>query len=339
MPNAIKYNVSAETLALKKGNFYIGTGDVGKGPTNVTGYYNGITPPAGGFTIYLNKESNGPSIYVASNDAQLISLTNSIAGASYTTVNECLVYFAGQTDKICVNRDYEGIVTDGLVFNVDAGFTPSYPRTGTTIYDISGGNNVTLTNGPTFNSDNGGSIVFDWVDDRINFVDVLNFGSTDTFSVSVWFNNSQPLTSPENIYGLVNKYYVNNFNGWTICLRGYSSGIMVRLSTSEGGGQFDDVGLIGVTKEEMSDGNWHNITITYDSNDLCSVYVDGGLKGTRTYSGYDFTNDKPLSIGSFNNGNIYLNQDKISTTKIYNRALTSSEITQNFNAQKGRFGL
>jgi len=46
MPNAIKYNVSAETLALKKGNFWIGTGDVGKGPTSNTGYYNGITPPS-----------------------------------------------------------------------------------------------------------------------------------------------------------------------------------------------------------------------------------------------------------------------------------------------------
>jgi len=41
MPNAIKYNTSAETLALKKGNFYIGTGDVGNGPTSSTGYYNG----------------------------------------------------------------------------------------------------------------------------------------------------------------------------------------------------------------------------------------------------------------------------------------------------------
>jgi hypothetical protein len=52
MPNAIKYNVSAETLALKKGNFWIGTGDVGKGPTSSTGYYNGITPPSGGYKYY-----------------------------------------------------------------------------------------------------------------------------------------------------------------------------------------------------------------------------------------------------------------------------------------------
>jgi hypothetical protein len=79
MPNAIKYNTSAETLALKKGNFWIGTGDVGKGPTNVTGYYNGITPPTGGFTIYLNKESGGPSIYTVTTEAELTGLTNTLS--------------------------------------------------------------------------------------------------------------------------------------------------------------------------------------------------------------------------------------------------------------------
>ena len=79
MPNAIKYNVSAETLALKKGNFYIGTGDVGKVPTSSTGYYNGITPPSGGYTIYLNKASGGPSIYSVSTEAQLTGITNTLS--------------------------------------------------------------------------------------------------------------------------------------------------------------------------------------------------------------------------------------------------------------------
>ena len=141
MPNSIKYNVSAETLALKKGNFWIGTGDVGKGPTSSTGFYNGITPPSGGYTIYLNKASGGPSIYTATNDAQLISITNLIAGASYTTVTQCLTYYMEQTDKMVLNLDYPPIVTNGLVLNLDAGFTPSYPRTGTVWSNLSGSNN------------------------------------------------------------------------------------------------------------------------------------------------------------------------------------------------------
>ena len=169
MPNAIKYNTSAETLALKKGNFYIGTGDVGKGPTSSTGYYNGITPPSGGYTIYLNKASGGPSIYTVTSDVQLISLTNSIAGANYTTVAQCLTYYAGQTDKMIFNRDYEGIVTSGLVLNVDAGFTPSYPKNGTSSYDLSGyENNGLLINGTNYLTTNGGIFEFDGTNDYVN---------------------------------------------------------------------------------------------------------------------------------------------------------------------------
>ena len=74
MSNTIKYSTGSESLALKKGNWWIGTGDVPKGPTNTTGYYNGITPPAGGYTIYLNKASQGPSIYTCANDTELIVL-------------------------------------------------------------------------------------------------------------------------------------------------------------------------------------------------------------------------------------------------------------------------
>jgi len=55
MPNPIKYTTGTETLALKKGNFYIGTGDVGKGPSDVTGYYQGLSPSEGGYVIYMNR--------------------------------------------------------------------------------------------------------------------------------------------------------------------------------------------------------------------------------------------------------------------------------------------
>ena len=127
MPNAVKYSTTAQTLALKKGNFWIGTGDVGKGITSSTDYYNGITPPSGGYTIYLNKASGGPQIHTAANDTQLITLTNIIAGANYTTANECFNYFNGQSDKMIFNRDYQPIITNGLIMNLDAGFVPSFP--------------------------------------------------------------------------------------------------------------------------------------------------------------------------------------------------------------------
>ena len=60
MPNPIKYNSLTEDNALNIGNFWIGTGDVDKGPTSTTGYYNGITPPPNGYAIYVHKLNQGP---------------------------------------------------------------------------------------------------------------------------------------------------------------------------------------------------------------------------------------------------------------------------------------
>ena len=99
MPNTIKYNVSAQTLALKKGNFWIGTGDVTKAPTSSTDYWNGISPPLSGYTIYLNKATQGPSIYVPTTNASLIELTNSIGSQSFTTVAQCLNWWSGRFQK------------------------------------------------------------------------------------------------------------------------------------------------------------------------------------------------------------------------------------------------
>jgi len=315
--------LSSQTLDT---NFHHAVQIVDKSINQMIGYWDGVNKGSG-------------SILAGSYTSDT---TLNICGTNYcdASVGFIKIYNRALSESE-VKQNYYGspIVTDGLVLAVDAGNLVSYESNSTTTYSLTGSFTGSLNNGVGYLPNNGGTWDFDGTDDRIDFGDVLNFGTTDTFSVSVWFNNSQTLASPENIYGLVNKYNVNNINGWTICLRGYSSGIMVRFSTSEGGGQFDDVGLSGVTNDQMSDGNWHNITVTYDSNDLCSVYVDGSLKGTRTYSGYDFTNDKPLSIGSFNYGNSYLNKDKISTTQIYNRALTAQEVLQNFNAQRARFGL
>ena len=82
------------------------------------------------------------------------------------------------------------IITDGLVLALDAANSRSYPGTGTTWSDLSGnGNSGTLTNGPTFNSGNGGSIVFDGVDDNISFSgNTFNYspGTSGEVSLEIW---------------------------------------------------------------------------------------------------------------------------------------------------------
>jgi hypothetical protein len=343
MPNAIKYNVSAETLALKKGNFWIGTGDVGKGPTLSTGFYNGLTPPSGGYTIYLNKASGGPSIYTVNTEAQMVSLTNSIGSQSFTTSGQCLNWFATQTDKMIFNIDYPAIVTNGLVLNLDAGFTPSYPTTATTWYDVSsGGNNGTLTNGPTFNSANNGSIVFDGVDDyAVTTQDQTpNLNITSSITLETWLKST----------AVANSQHGDGVNSKGLSSDG-NTGVYETLIVSSGeiNYPFFRIRIVSNTPTyfptniSLSLNQIYHFVSTYDGSTM-RIFINGVEAGTGlSTSGNIETNTQPLCIGvrlvhrnfggdSFFSGNIF-------TNRIYNRALSQSEITQNYNAQKGRFGL
>ena len=341
MPNAIKYNVSAETLALKKGNFYIGTGDVGKGPTSSTGYYNGITPPSGGYTIYLNKATGGPSIYTVTSDAQLISLTNSIAGQSYTSATQCLVYYAGQTDKVVLNSDYGGIVTNGLVLNVDAGFTPSYPRSGTTWGDVSlSGNTGTLINGPTFNSGDGGSIVFDGSDDRVSFG---GNNASNPNSNSIFWTSSLTEFSIDVVFKLTNNsinqtiYRVDNWSRSTLIVN-TSNNLVFTIG-------YDTPVDTLVSNNTLQTNTFYYVSCVFKKTLEQKIYLNGNLNSLRTptvtgnYGGStNYQGDFNIGRGhsepyaEYMNGSVFL-------FRWYNRALTESEVLQNYNVQKGRFGL
>ena len=330
MPNAIKYNVSAETLALKKGNFWIGTGDVGKGPTSSTGYYNGISPPSGGYTIYLNKESGGPSIYTVDNDTQLISLTNTIAGQTFTSTTQCLVYYAGQTDKVCFNRDYEPIITDGLVLNLDAGFDGSYPESGTTWSDLSlSGNNGTLINSPSYYANGGGSIVFDGVDDYVSVPKQTAFVNASQFTLMSWMKR-------------------RTVSSKMICYQGADAGNDVSFELWNDGAAYFEVGnaensyaTIGNTSTD-----WQYLTMVFDgtqtgNSNRLKCYINGSLLNVSYNGTIPSTSGPSNSVFSIGNsqglGNVNYSDGNISQVLIYNRALTASEVLQNYNAMKDRF--
>jgi hypothetical protein len=328
MPNPIKYSTGTESLALKKGNFYIGTGDVGKGPSDSTGYYQGPSLSEGGYVVYMNKEGvpGGLSYHVAANDSALISFTNSIAGTSYTTANECLVYFAGQTDKMVLNRNYEGIVTDGLIFNLDAGFTPSYSRSGTTCYDISGnGNNGLLTNGPTFSTDNGGTFVFDGTDDYINCGNNSILNLTTNFTLSCWFNANT--VQPSVDCGILGKITVNDgYQGYLIWYQPNQNTVHLYING----------GVRSTTN--ISKNTWYNISGTYNGT-TSKLYLNGELKSTDNVTVSANASNSNFWIGQYDFSGSRDFAGKIPIVQIYNRALSASEVLQNYNAQKGRFGL
>ena len=324
MPNAIKYNVSTETLALKKGNFWIGTGDVGKGPTSSTGYYNGITPPSGGYTIYLNKETGGPSIYTVTTEAQMVSLTNTIGAQSFTTSGQCLNWFATQTDKMIFNIDYPAIITDWLVLFLDAKFSSSYPSVGTTCYDLtSSPSDFSLINGLTVVND---YFSFDGTDDALYYGGApskLQFTSTSQFTFIFGVNptnsNGPIFRVGDSAYGFYPREGHLNFHSLGTGSAGWGNDANVFLSN-------------------MTLGNNHFIACRIN-NRIFDACVDNVFSSTSTIPEQSVS---AFGFSSFFN-TVSNSGDKLSGKLYfaygYNRALSNSEITSLYNSQKTRLGL
>jgi hypothetical protein len=245
-----------------------------------------------------------------------------------------------------VNGGWRGpnIVKDGLVLYVDAGSPNSYPliNSRTTWKDISGnGTNGTLTNGPTFNSSNGGSIVFDGVDDFIEFGDVLDLG-TNSLTVNQWVK-------------LNTVSVVQTFLSKALAAAGayrFSTGIFYaapinRLFAFMYGNSGSDVVPYGSTVLTVN--TWFMATYVFDRSSSIKIYYNGvqeTLTGTATISqwtGLNFQSVNPFRIGSYttsnNTGVLNPMNGNIAITQVYHRVLTQEEITQNFNATRSRFGV
>lgn len=224
------------------------------------------------------------------------------------------------------------IVTDGLVLALDAASPRSYPGSGTTWYDLSGnGLNGTLVNTVTYNSDFNGTFLFDGVNERVNVAAsslIQNLTTNFTFQAFVRFNTSGGQ------YGIFTKG--SNFtDGWTVYVRqgpqfsfiGYndanvSSGLLA--ATPSGG---------------ISTNTWYQITYTYDNSTVRS-YINGIQSNTSSYSEtFNSTGTSPLIGHGPNIGTPKYWPGNISNVTLYNRALTPSEVLQNYNALKSRFGL
>lgn len=229
---------------------------------------------------------------------------------------------------------YGNIVTSGLVLNLDAAKKDSYPGSGTTWRDISGNSyNGILTNGPTFSSDNYGSIVFDGVDDFVNFGNILNFGTGDfSLEAFVLYNN---ITS--NVAGAtISK---DNFSGTTTyngVLLNISSGINFQTRNLVNGSGPDTTVKFSTG---LSTNTWYFIHGNR-ANNILYLYVNGILVNTSSEStATNVTNSQELRIGSLSNTAPQRLNGRISNVKMYNRALSASEVLQNYNATKGRYGL
>jgi hypothetical protein len=218
-----------------------------------------------------------------------------------------------------------GIVTNGLVLWLDAGIAPSYAGSGTTWTDISGNrNNGTLTNGPTYNSSNGGSIVFDGVNDYVTRPSAtLNLSAG--VSMELVFRSTD-LNSRAQGFMQYNNYpsYINFYCGGSGFLR-WETWVDVHTA----GGAIYSPSI-------LSNNTWYHAVGTF-VNGSSILYINGAniASASQTPGTYSSSYTADIIIGQYAG---YMS-GSVGIARIYNRALTAAEVAQNFNALKSRFGL
>jgi hypothetical protein len=220
------------------------------------------------------------------------------------------------------------IVTSGLVLALDAGNTKSYPGSGATWTDLSGNNNTgTLTNGPTYSTSNGGTLVFDGTNDYVSVADSTTTNTLSAITIEIvvkYTSTANQILAQKWNYGINAGYGIEIFNStlYGYCIASGSSYTTVSISSYPANGIY-----------------YFTLTMSGGSQKL---YANGVQVGSTAGGGVPSFGSYELRLGGRSNGsggndskltgNIYL-------LKLYNTALTAAEVLQNFNALRGRFGL
>jgi len=245
------------------------------------------------------------------------------------------------------------IVTNGLVLNLDAANIKSYPGSGTTWSDLSGNRNTgTLVNGPVFNRDGGGSVVFDGTNDYVNIpsTSLFNFASNN-FTIDAWcFYDSS--TSTDDIYRYLFNFQTATSTSYLLLAKWRSNGLPGNTSN----GIFLDYSVAGsrytittnnivpspnvantITALYEVPNKWTNFTITVSSN-VMSLYINSIFYGSVTLTSR-WNANAYLNIGTYDTSVGTFMKGRIPNFKVYNRNLSASEVLQNYNALKSRFNL
>lgn len=211
------------------------------------------------------------------------------------------------------------IVTDGLVFYVDAGNSKSYPGSGTTWTDLIKGASGSMSNMDNTNhsSSNGGIMTFDGSNEHVDIGNPISFNSS--FSCCLFFKTGDSSGSD---------VFLGKYDG--------NSGFWVGTTDNETI-TWQANGNISTTTT-VTDNTWRMLTLTYDGssrkmyfNTTLELTSSSNLSGTNFGSG-------DITIGKFGqHGSGFYWGGSIGFLMMYDKSLSLSEITQNYNALKNRF--
>jgi len=213
------------------------------------------------------------------------------------------------------------IVRNGLLLYLDASQLRSYPGSGTSWIDLSGNNNTgTLTNGPTFSSANGGSIVFDGTNDCIVVNNNASILSSTAYTKIAWFYTTSFSTANNIISGGNSGQHAFWLAGGNKLNAGHNGSWSIIVSTTT-----------------LSLSTWYFGAVTFNTTSGWVLYLNGVSEATSA-STTTFTGNGEILLGAFSTGaNVFTG--RIACGLVYNRVLTATEVLQNYTVTKARFGL
>jgi hypothetical protein len=231
-------------------------------------------------------------------------------------------------------------VTDGLVLNLDPANIKSYQGSGSTLSDLSTSrNHATLTGSPTYNASNGFTYNGSTQYGRIPSVNgVSNFTNTQQYSIEIWFNpsNGQPNTGEAE---LLEKWNLNNESRYPYTIRFNENGSSMMVAAYDGS-KFPNVSVTGFPVN-----TWKQLVAVFDFVEKkLTVYKDGVSGGSTSLNGMgQVSNTSPVGIAgrvATSTGALQVPfKGTIGIIRMYNKALSSTEVLQNFNVNKSRYGL
>ncbi len=227
----------------------------------------------------------------------------------------------------------KGVVSSGIQLFLDSGHNGSYPGSGASWVDISGnGKLATLFNTPTYSNANSGILTF--AKASFEYAETTtDLGDMPTWTNEVWVKLDSALIAGPNAI------ITNQFNG--VNKLNYVIGSINVANTNAYAAFFDGAWRFTSTGKALSDGVWYHLVGTYDGAKI-NFYVNGVVEGTLNYSGAPSSGGKTRIARRWddvaNNANNFVG-GTIPIVRIYNRALTQSEVIQNFNDSRGRYGI
>ena len=319
----------------------VGTNDGTYSRLYVDGYETGTAKTSAGIATTQDMLCIGNWAYVYSSPRYLNgSVSNFKVYNRALSATEILTDYFSTKNRFFPN---ENIVRNGLVLNYDYSLPTSYVGFGNTINDLSGsGITATLVSGPSYSRTSGGAISFDGVDDYL-LTNSVNLSSFNSITLTFWSKilNYRETVGASNIIAELSSNYNNTTGGFNVSFgddsaAGFGSVYPITLAVKGNSGY----NFATYSKTLVNDLGWHHWACVFDkslSSSEVALYIDGNIKTPSITFLSNNTNN-------FDNTSLYLSNRapgnfSISNLQLYNRALSATEVTQNFNAMRERYNI